>query len=527
MPEDEREPFYDWIAKDKEIVKVILLLTGSIQGTKNKVNDFLAEFNEHSWLWTEKIDDSLRKFNTTNPQLEDFEVKLNEFTRKEEKISVIEETHCEGALSLKTNNVKLGLKKWIVNWKEAFAKDLHKRAKSMMEDVKDNIKQIKLKIDKEAKDIDSLGNVMHALEEIRKKQSEIEIHFRPVKEMCNLLENYLPPESLGEDDMDPNQILQKDWGSIVAQATQVRNDLQQRQANFKYNLVDGINKLKVDVVKFKDDFDQNGPMVKGIEPKEALNRLKQFSEEYSIRKRKYDTFYAGETLYGLPHQQYAELEDIQKKIELLEKLYNLYSKVKDTIAKWKEYQWADVGEEIEKMTESIEQFAKDCKKLPGSLKSWDAFKELRQEIDEMTDIIPLIDALSKPTIKDRHWEEIIELSNTQIEYQAENFNLDMLLQAPLIQIKEDIEDITESADKQAKLEKQLNNEISAYWELAEFEIKNFGKEIQDPSVLGGNIQDIQEKFENDIMQLNQMNAMRYVKPFKAQVQEKIALLSEC
>lgn len=30
LPEDQREPFYDWIAKDKEIVKVILLLTGSI-----------------------------------------------------------------------------------------------------------------------------------------------------------------------------------------------------------------------------------------------------------------------------------------------------------------------------------------------------------------------------------------------------------------------------------------------------------------------------------------------------------------
>jgi hypothetical protein len=30
QPEDKREPFYDWIAKDKEIVKVILLLTGSI-----------------------------------------------------------------------------------------------------------------------------------------------------------------------------------------------------------------------------------------------------------------------------------------------------------------------------------------------------------------------------------------------------------------------------------------------------------------------------------------------------------------
>ena len=44
IPEDKREPFYDWIAKDKEIVKVILLLTGSIQGTKNKVTEFLDKF---------------------------------------------------------------------------------------------------------------------------------------------------------------------------------------------------------------------------------------------------------------------------------------------------------------------------------------------------------------------------------------------------------------------------------------------------------------------------------------------------
>jgi len=40
LPEDERKPFYTWIARDKEIVKVILLLTGSIQGTKNNVLKF-------------------------------------------------------------------------------------------------------------------------------------------------------------------------------------------------------------------------------------------------------------------------------------------------------------------------------------------------------------------------------------------------------------------------------------------------------------------------------------------------------
>ena len=53
-------------------------------------------------------------------------------------------------------------------------------------------KQLRRQIEKPAKEIDFLGNVMQALEEIRKKESEIEAQFRPVTEMFNLLKTYLP-----------------------------------------------------------------------------------------------------------------------------------------------------------------------------------------------------------------------------------------------------------------------------------------------------------------------------------------------
>ena len=56
----------------------ILLLTGSIQGTKNKVNDFLSSFEQYSWLWNKRADEDLKLFNKGNPQLEDFEEKLKE-----------------------------------------------------------------------------------------------------------------------------------------------------------------------------------------------------------------------------------------------------------------------------------------------------------------------------------------------------------------------------------------------------------------------------------------------------------------
>lgn len=80
-------------------------------------------------------------------------------------------------------------------------------------------------------------------------------------------------------------------------------------------------------------------MVKGIEPREALNRLRMFQEEYQIAKRKYDSYFAGETLFGLAHQNYPALVETQKQIELFDKLYSLYQKVNDAISKWREIPW--------------------------------------------------------------------------------------------------------------------------------------------------------------------------------------------
>ena len=44
-----------------------------------------------------------------------------------------------------------------------------------------------------------------------------------------------------------------------------------------------------------------------------------FSDEYSVRKRKFDSYFSGEALFGLPHQNYPSLEDTRKEIELLDK----------------------------------------------------------------------------------------------------------------------------------------------------------------------------------------------------------------
>ena len=143
----------------------------------------------------------------------------------------------------------------------------------------------------------------------------------------------------------------------------------------------------------------------------------------------------------------------------------------------------------------------------------------------MEEILPLIEALAHESIRDRHWEEIIELSNHPIPFQSESFCLSQLFEVDLLKIKEEIEDITDSAGKQMKIERQLREEIEAFWAEAELEIKSYL--IYDyPCTISGSVSDIQERLEDHVMMLMQMNAMRCVTPFKAEVLQKIEMLSD-
>ena len=218
-------------------------------------------------------------------------------------------------------------------------------------------------------------------------------------------------------------------------------------------MIKAVKALGINVKKFREDFENYGPMVPGIEPREALNRLRLQIEEYQIRERKFKSLNAGETLFGLPNATYPELELTKSQLELLEKLYNLYVKVKDTTTRWKEILWTEMWGEVESLIEQIGIFSGDVIRLPQKLRQWNAFRELKEEIDELVEVLPIAQGLAKPSIQTRHWEEIKQLTGvkdpkfTDHGDIVDNFSFKDLLNIPLLKFKEEIEDITDSADK--------------------------------------------------------------------------------
>ena len=90
-----------------EIVKVVLLLTGALFGTRNQVHDYLIRFREYDWLWKDDMELAYRKFMLKKPAIEDFESELKRFMGVEADIEAVAPMHVIGALSLNTKNTCL------------------------------------------------------------------------------------------------------------------------------------------------------------------------------------------------------------------------------------------------------------------------------------------------------------------------------------------------------------------------------------------------------------------------------------
>ena len=256
---------------------------------------------------------------------------------------------------------------------------------------------------------------------------------------------------------------------------------------------------------------------------DAVDRLSRFKEELKIRQRKYELYKGGEELFSLSRQEYPLLEKTTKEIILASELFDLYVDVIRTINAWKLMPWAAVASNIDGMSDIMESYSGRCKKLPSRLREYDSFSQLRKEIDFFETVLPMLNELCKESMKARHWDEIMQICNTHFDVVGDpDFKLLFLIEADLVAVREQIEEVTDGADKQLKIEQQLG-EIKLKWEKQEF----FFQEWKDRgiNVLKATAMAVEE-LEESQMNLQTMLTMRHVSPFRNVAQGLLGSLSE-
>ena len=403
---------FDELARDKEIVKMVLLLTGSVEGAKRQVFEYLETFSRYDWLWKDNKEAEYAAFMREGPSLEDFEAELKKYVDIEREIQKIAPVHNIGALSLETAPLKYSLKLGGGGVEGAvLRRTCTSRRKAELDATLAWMEDMQKKLKREIRDLDNVRAAMGYLAEVREKEGAIEQLFGPVEEMYAMLGRYEVRVSKEEADtgrraavhVEEAQALptRSDDGRAASpcRATFKKRPRAQRQGvrRRRQRLPQRVGGQRADRARHHADAGR-------------VERLQKFKRMYDdARAQDGTSTRRARSSSGCRSTDYPELTKTKKEIDLLEKVYSLYIDVITTVDEYKEMLWTDVPDgEIEDMQAKMGEFQNACKKMPKALREYEAFVELKRLIDDFLETLPLVQQLAHPSMRARHWTALME-----------------------------------------------------------------------------------------------------------------------
>ena len=131
--------------------------------------------------------------------------------------------------------------------------------------------------------------------------------------------------------------------------------------------------------------------------------------------------------------------------------------------------WTDLDGDA--MEEDVKRFMKTLKHdIPDVDKRSNAYKGLIDLLRSWLFILPLIISIHHMSMRERHWRAICKLVNVDIDYNDQDFCLKDVRELNLQNYSDEIEEITDSARQQDRMERALVRFYQT-WEYVEYEHK--------------------------------------------------------
>uniref|UniRef100_A0A8C6MZK3 Dynein, axonemal, heavy chain 5 n=1 Tax=Mus spicilegus TaxID=10103 RepID=A0A8C6MZK3_MUSSI len=511
--------YYKNISDNKEIVKLVSVLSTVISSTKKEVITSMDRFKRYNHIWQKEKEDTIMTFIAQNPLLSEFESRILYFQNLEQEINAEPEYIRVGSIALYTADLKFSLTTETKAWMAVIGRHCNRKYRAEMENILTVVEESQKKLSRPIKDLDDIRIAMAALKEIREQQISTDFQVGPIEESYALLNKY--GLLVAKEEMDKVDTLRYAWEKLLARASDVQNELGALQPSFRKELISTVEVFLQDCQQFYLDYDLNGPMASGLKPQEASDRLIIFQNQFDNIYRKYITYTGGEELFGLPVTPYPQLLEIKRQLNLLQKIYSLYNNVIETVNSYQDTLWSDVN--IEKINNELLEFQNRCRKLPRALKDWQAFLDLKKTIDDFSECCPLLEYMASNAMVERHWQRITALTGHSLDVGNETFKLRNIMEAPLLKYKEEIEDICISAVKERDIEQKLRQVINE-WDNKTLTFSGF-KTRGELLLRGDSTSEVIASMEDSLMLLGSLLSNRYNMPFKAQIQKWVQCLS--
>ena len=325
----------------KDILKVVSALASSIQMSKAAVQTQLERFDGYEFVWSKNKEEMASEFLGGEPIISDFNHEIQHYVRLRDEIDEnFEDVIKVDSVALLTDKCKDSIKAEINNWSLKYARTMNESFKTRMVEVDTRIGELTTHLNRGIKDLDDVRCSMISINEFKQLEVWLDTEISQVEDCYSLLNRQNVPIPREETNMVDTLRYGKE--KLANRAQEVQYHLLDLQPSLRTDLINQVVQFKVDSDYFVDEYNSLGPMVDGIEPKEASTRLVQFSTRFEAIWARFITYSGGEELFGLAVTEYPDIHRIKKELGLLQKLYSLYNGVISEVQGYYDIIWTEV-----------------------------------------------------------------------------------------------------------------------------------------------------------------------------------------
>ncbi|KAI0980423.1 hypothetical protein GJ496_003200 [Pomphorhynchus laevis] len=470
-----RAVLYNDIRTDVKVSRIYKDLSNCIVMNKEIFESSLQYLYKYSSIWQsdETISDKIVAI-----KREDFGIMsilngLSELDNMVKYVQQIEDYHNVFQLKLTMTPFKISIVQQVVNRKLKACEHVQQLLIENAPSIHVFMQRLIKELDKELHSVEDFKTVLSAIDAIRSSQHKIERSCMKLRTAFNAIAYHYQEEqqiSRPFTITDKSEELARSYEELIAKDELAQYYILKSRSMFVNDLLNDIEVSNSELNEFDNQYQTTGPMIEGVAAKETSDIIILSSSKFDLLWHRHRSLYEGEQLFNLPHRKFNRLYFLKKELNNFNRLYALFDKTNKTIDQFKDTVWSKIN--ISLMTDKILDLMSRCKRMPTILKKWPAYRELPELIAEFIEKIPHLEMLSNKAMQIRHWQNMESIFNIPLNVSDDAFQVGQLVGIPMIEKKEQIEDVCIRAMEEQEIEVKLNS-LESEWRKRKFKLAHF------------------------------------------------------
>ncbi|XP_025195967.1 dynein heavy chain 2, axonemal [Melanaphis sacchari] len=305
--------------------------------------------------------------------------------------------------------------------------------------------------------------------------------------------------------------LHNSWNNYTILLNEADLMLKEKQEEFHEMVLHDQEIFKQNIEDFKkiwEEFKETESKNVELTSSDALNHMSLMEEKYQKIKTEEKQLKHNLAIFNLKYVKPPKL-NMKKEMIFLRQTFTIAYNWDNT---WNKYKSANFWEikvsEIEVTVQNI------YKMLSSSLKllkdeSWKMLEIRRDSLDAFKRVLPLINDLKNPAMRNRHWDEVREAMTKYFDETDPGFTLELIMQMQMQKYGNQISEISSKATMELNIENSIKS-IAETWTNMDLNISYFGDEDIYRILVSD---EILQMLEDHLAQLYSMKGSKYISIF--------------